>query len=165
MSKVKVLRVATITDGTDSSVNAVAYKSVGFLPILKDENGVALACNMQPRVRNLWAERPLADGSVIKEDPLFSQVKAGTLVAGEIITLPTTPYMLGEGAKAKTVHQWTGVIFTGENAVTIANRSLRANNATVIEIDADGVVINEEEVETPNLNTSGVKKAETKVGP
>jgi hypothetical protein len=145
----KLLKVVSIEDAKDSK--GIAYKKVGFEPLVKSD-GMEVLTNDSTRYRNLWAERELADKSIIKADPLFAKVKIGSLVAGEIRTLATTPYMLEE----RTVHTYTGVIFSNENAETVANRNLRANNAKVIKIDADGTIVSDKEEDTPELNTSGI---------
>lgn len=83
----------------------------------------------QLRSRNLWEATELEDGRIIKADPLFNQLFVGDEVDGTISTFNTTPYKIGNNQ----VNQWSGVVFEGENPITLANAQLRNNNAVVVD--------------------------------
>ncbi len=145
----RTLRVVSIEDAQDKT--GVAYKKVGFEAITKDGN-IEVLTNDGVRYRNLWAERKLENGT-IKADPLFSKVKVGAVVAGHVETLPTTPYELNE----RMVSTHTGVFFSNENAITVANRNLRSNNANVIDLSTGEIYgATAAQDNTPELNTSKI---------
>lgn len=83
----------------------------------------------QVRSRNLWDTTELEDGRVIKADPLFNQLFVGDEVDGTIETFNTTPYKID----GRQVNQWSGVVFQGENPITVANAQLKNNNAVVVD--------------------------------
>lgn len=150
----KLLKVVSIEEAQDRT--GLTYKKVGFEPFNENGNKEILT-NDAVRYRNLWPERRLEDGNVIKADPLFAKVKIGSLVAGHIETLPTTPYTVGENQ----VSTYTGVFFSNENVVTVANRNLSNYDANVVDITTGEVLgaVRNQEGATPTLSTSSMHSA------
>ena len=148
----------------------IVSTKVGFEPYVMPVPGqpVVLMLN-KTQYRNFFPERKLEDGSVIKADVLYTKIERGeakvnTLIAGSIERLETTPYTIGNN----TINQYTGVFFEGENAVAIAARNLRDNNAGVIDKTTGEVVFANQRGSvpppTPSLNTSALPTDEDNEG-
>lgn len=71
----------------------------------------------------------LPDGNVIAADKFYDTVKKGEPVMGSIMKFNTTDYEIN----GRTVNQYSCVVFNGENAVSVANRNLKSNNACVVD--------------------------------
>ena len=129
-----ILVVKAVETMKDSSDQQVEFKKVTF-QVQKFFNGKQLKSNQPLRTRNLWAERKLDDGSVIKADPLFEDIEIGDMVEGRVDTLNTTAYTLN-GREVNTI---TTVSFDNESPLTVALRSLKQHVGTGI-IDDNGEV-------------------------
>jgi hypothetical protein len=135
-----VKKIENLQDSSDQSVN---FKKVTF-QVQKFFNGVRLKSNQPLRTRNLWAERKLENGNVIKADPLFSDIEVGDMVEGRVDTLTTTDYTLN----GRTVNSITTVSFDNENPLTVALRSLKQHPGVGVVDDATG------EIHLPKVDTA-----------
>ncbi len=111
--------------------NGVEYAVVRFNQITQFGDKTVLS--NRSTTRNLQDESILPDGSIIKADPLFTAIKTGeqvvgTFVDGEIKTVNTTEYILND----RSIKSYTGVVFGGENYLTLFNRHLRKMGAIVV---------------------------------
>ena len=121
-SSLLVTAIENMTASNDRKFQKVTFQLLKF-------RGDKQIKTTQVRSRNLWDTTELADGRVIKADPLFSQLFVGDEVDGTIEIFNTTPYKID----GRQVNQWSGVVFAGENPVTVANSQLRNNQAVVVD--------------------------------
>lgn len=126
MSNINVSLLVNAIENLEAS-NGRKFQKVTF-QLLKFRGDKQIKTT-QVRSRNLWDTTELEDGRVIKADALFNQLFIGDEVDGTIETFNTTPYKIGNNQ----VNQWSGVVFEGENPITVANAQLRNNNAVVVD--------------------------------
>ena len=126
MSNINVSLLVNAIENLEAS-NGRKFQKVTF-QLLKFRGDKQIKTT-QVRSRNLWDTVEIQDGRVIKADPLFNQLFVGDEVDGTISTFNTTSYKID----GRQVNQWSGVVFEGENPVTIANSQLKNNNAVVVD--------------------------------
>ena len=94
--------------------------------------------NKPSRKRNVWNafkdERPGMNNAEFAADPLFASAKLNLSVAGSIETVHTTEYTITrpDGTKGRPAYKLSGVIFEGEDALSIFNKQLARNGACVV---------------------------------
>lgn len=130
----KMLKVTNIQRKQDK--NGVDYAVVTFNQV-KEFAGKAVLSNKSTS-RNVRDQSSLPSGAVVKADPLFTAIKAGELtigsyVDGEIKTVPTTEYKLD----GRSITTYSGVVFEGENYLTLFNKNLERNGAVVVGEDGE----------------------------
>lgn len=130
----KMLKVTNIQRKSDK--NGVDYAVVTFNQV-KEFAGKAVLSNKSTS-RNVRDQSSLPSGAVVKADPLFTAIKAGELtigsyVDGEIKTVPTTEYKLD----GRSITTYSGVVFEGENYLTLFNKNLERNGAVVVGEDGE----------------------------
>jgi hypothetical protein len=126
MSNITVSLIVNAIENCEAS-NGRKFQKVTF-QLLKFRGDKQIKTT-QIRSRNLWDTVELEDGRVIKADAHFNNLFVGDEVDGTIETFNTTPYKID----GRQVNQWSGVIFEGENPITVANTQLRNNNAVVVD--------------------------------
>lgn len=146
-SFLEVQNVETDTAKDGRQFQKVTFRLIKFL-------GDRQVKTTQTRSRNLWEANELPDGRVIKADALFGECTTGMLVDGTIMTYNTTPYKIGEN----TVNTWTGVVFNGENGITVANNQLKNQGACVV--DEHGQPTANVKVSTPKIQSAVAAGAE-----
>ena len=109
------------------ATNGRKFQKVTF-ELVKFFNGIQIK-TQQVRTRNLWSTGHTTSGEEVKADAHYNNLYLNDMVDGDIVTLNTTPYKIGD----RVVNQWSGVVFTGENPITIANNQLKNNNAVVVD--------------------------------
>jgi hypothetical protein len=82
----------------------------------------------QSASRYLFSGMINSEGARMKDGILFNKLNIGDIVAGTIERFDTTPYMIGDN----TVNHITTFVFDGEDAITVANRSLGQHGACVL---------------------------------
>lgn len=112
---------------------ACDYKVIKFVEVKFRGNREVLS-NVEA-TRTLWPthEVTLKDGSktTIKGDSMYHRINQGDLVDGSVARFDTTPYQIaGSNRKAES---WSGVIFSGENPLSVCARNLRQYNASPID--------------------------------
>jgi hypothetical protein len=131
-----MLKISVIGNPTPTK-NGGHYRSVWFRQYDMLETGALIPSNLE-KMRNVFSK---SDDS--KGDPLYDMiqdgsVKQGGFFSGDIMKFNTTPYELN----GREVQVTTLVIFSNEDAYTVADRSLKDNYASV--------VTEEGEVRTPS---------------
>ena len=109
------------------ATNGRKYQKVTF-ELIKFFNNMQIK-TQQVRTRNLWDTGHTASGTEVKADAHYNNLYFGDMVDGDIVTLNTTPYKIGD----RLVNQWSGVVFAGENPIVVANNQLKNNNAVVVD--------------------------------
>jgi len=152
MSKVESFLEVTAVE-TDKAKDGRQFQKITFrlIKFLGDRP----VKTTQTRSRNLWEANRLPDGRVIKADALFGECTPGVLVDGSIETYNTTQYKIGEN----TVNTWTGVVFRGENGITVANNQLKNQGACVVDEHGQPTA-NIVKVSTPKIQSAVAAGAE-----
>ena len=119
------------------AVNGREFKTVEFTEVQYFEGIGHVLTNKPSRKRNIWNEFTDDQQRVFAADPLFATGQMGAIVAGEIITYPTTAYHVArpDGSKGPQANKLTTVVFDGEDGVAYTNRQLRRNGACVLDGD------------------------------
>jgi len=113
-----LLEVVAISDNTNTITGRVT-KLAKFAPV----EYVVIAGGEVKAIHGEGKLRPYTPG----QEP-----KLGELRRGNVITVPTTPYPIGEGADKRTVEKMTVVAFEGENAADMVNARLKEFKACAI---------------------------------
>lgn len=126
-----LLKVTQVSEVKTAS-NGREYKTVRFvsLPkmIMMGGRQVEIKSNQKEASRNLWADLENPDGTVNKGDSLYRDIAVNDIVEGNIVSVNTSDYTIGE----RTVNSWTGVVFSNEDTIKYANSQLKSNNAQVV---------------------------------
>ena len=120
-SFLQVAKIENKTTDTGRKFQTVTFRPVKFF-------GNMQVASQEVRTRNIWGETKLENGDVIKADGFYNNLTVGQLVEGTIETFNTTPYNIGDNE----VNTWTGVIFSNEKGINVANKQLKNKNAKVI---------------------------------
>lgn len=136
MKKNVFLKITGMT-AVQKAVNGREFKTVEFTEVQYFEGIGHILTNKPSRKRNIWNEFTDDQQRVFNADPLFSTGQVGAIVAGEIISYPTTPYFVArpDGSKGPQANKLTTVVFDGEDGVAYTNRQLRRNGACVLDGD------------------------------
>lgn len=142
MKKTTLLRIVGIT-GVQKAITGREFKQMEFAEVQYIDGIGHILTNKQNRKRNVWNEftdnREGMNGAQFAADPLFASGKVNDLVAGEILTVKTTPFTITfpDGSKGREGNKLTGVIFEGEVGIDVFNRQLKRNNACVVTEDGE----------------------------
>lgn len=143
----QLLKVTHIGE-TKQTSSGQKYLSVTFKPlILLESSGSEVFSNQKERQRILFGSKDNNKGDLLFSEIQKGSLKIGSIVEGTIQTFNTTPYQ-PEGYE-KEITSTTIVVFSGENGLTIANRNLKQNFASVV--DENGNVTNPEALERPTV--------------
>ena len=126
-----LVRVTQVSE-VKTATNDRNYKTVRFVSLPKmitiGGKQVEVKSNQKEASRNIWADLENPDGTINKGDSLYNNIAVGDIVEGNIVSVNTSPYTIGE----RTVSSWTGVVFSNEDTIKYANSQLKSNNAEVV---------------------------------
>lgn len=125
---VKVTQVSEVKTAS----NDRNYKTVRFVSMPKmitiGGKQVEVKSNQKEASRNIWADLENPDGTINKGDSLYNNIAVGDYIEGNIVSVNTSPYTIGE----RQVTSWTGVVFSNEDTTKYVNSQLKSNNAEVV---------------------------------